>query len=93
MNKADLVKAIASKSKLNQAKAHQTLDAMLDVFKSTLKGGEKIQLIGFGSFEVTRREARQGVNPQTKKKIKIPARRVVRFKAGKELKTFVAKGK
>jgi DNA-binding protein HU-beta len=93
MNKADLVKTIASKARMNQARAHQTLDAMLDVFKGSLKSGDKIQLIGFGSFEVTKREAREGVNPQTKTRIKIPARRVVRFKAGKELKEFVAKGK
>ncbi len=93
MNKADLVKAIAAKAGMNQAQTHQTLDAMLDIFKSTLKAGHKIQLIGFGSFEVSKREARTGVNPQTKKPIKIPACRVVRFKAGKELKAVVAKSK
>jgi DNA-binding protein HU-beta len=66
---------------------------MLDTFKATLKKGDKIQLIGFGSFEVAKRAARKGVNPQTKKTISIPAKKVVKFKAGKELKDMVAKGK
>jgi DNA-binding protein HU-beta len=66
---------------------------MLDTFKDTLKKGDKIQLIGFGSFEVAKRAARKGVNPQTKKTISIPAKKVVKFKAGKELKDMVAKGK
>ncbi|MGM0598262.1 MAG: HU family DNA-binding protein [Candidatus Rifleibacteriota bacterium] len=93
MNKADLVKAIANNADLNQATAQDALEVMLDTFKATLKKGEKIQLIGFGSFEVAKRAARKGVNPQTKKTISIPAKKVVKFKAGKELKEMVAKGK
>ncbi|MFZ5951703.1 MAG: HU family DNA-binding protein [Candidatus Rifleibacteriota bacterium] len=93
MNKADLVKAIATKASLNQATAQKALESMLETFKDTLKKGDKIQLIGFGSFEVAKRAARKGVNPQTKKTINIPAKKVVKFKAGKELKDMVAKGK
>jgi len=93
MNKADLVKAIASKAKLNQAAAQKALEVMLETFKDTLKKGTKIQLIGFGSFEVAKRAARKGVNPQTKKPINIAAKKVVKFKPGKELKEIVSKGK
>jgi len=93
MNKADLVKTIANKAKLNQASAGKALETMLDTFKDTLKKGSKIQLIGFGSFEVAKRAARKGVNPQTKKPINIAAKKVVKFKPGKELKEMVAKGK
>ncbi|MEW6712987.1 MAG: HU family DNA-binding protein, partial [Candidatus Riflebacteria bacterium] len=87
------VKAIATKASLNQATAQKALESMLETFKDTLKKGDKIQLIGFGSFEVAKRAARKGVNPQTKKTINIPAKKVVKFKAGKELKDMVAKGK
>lgn len=93
MNKAELVKSISNKAKLNQATAQKTLEVMLDTFKETLKKGNKIQLIGFGSFEVAKRAARKGVNPQTKKPINISAKKVVKFKPGKELKEMVAKGK
>lgn len=93
MNKADLVKSIAASASLNQSVAQKAIEAMLDTFKESLKKGEKIQLIGFGSFEVAKRAARKGVNPQTKKTINIPAKKVVKFKAGKDLKDLVAKGK
>jgi len=93
MNKADLVKTIANKASLNQASAQKALESMLDAFKDTLKKGNKIQLIGFGSFEVAKRAARKGVNPQTKKPISIAAKKVVKFKPGKELKEMVAKGR
>ncbi len=93
MNKAELVKTIANRAKLNQASAQKALETMLDAFKDTLKKGSKIQLIGFGSFEVAKRAARKGVNPQTKKPINIAAKKVVKFKPGKELKEMVAKGK
>lgn len=93
MNKADLVKAISVNASLNQATAQKALEAMLETFKDTLKKGDKIQLIGFGSFEVAKRAARKGVNPQTKKTINIPAKKVVKFKPGKDLKDLVAKGK
>jgi len=93
MNKADLVKNISNKAKLNQTTAQKALEVMLDTFKDTLKKGQKIQLIGFGSFEVAKRASRKGVNPQTKKTINISAKKVVKFKPGKELKEMVAKGK
>lgn len=93
MNKADLVKAIATESSVSQTVAQNALEAILEAFKDSLKTGEKIQLIGFGSFEVAKRAARKGVNPQTKKTINIPAKKVVKFKPGKELKELVAKGK
>lgn len=93
MNKAELVKSISTKAKLNQAIAQKALEVMLDTFRDTLKKGSKIQLIGFGSFEVAKRAARKGVNPQTKKPINIAAKKVVKFKPGKELKEMVAKGK
>lgn len=93
MNKADLVKEISQKASVNQATAQKALESMLDTFKESLKKGDKIQLIGFGSFEVAKRAGRKGVNPQTKKEIKIPAKKVVKFKAGKELKELVAKAK
>ncbi len=93
MNKADLVKEIATKASVNQATAQKALEAMIETFKDSLKKAEKIQLIGFGSFEVAKRAARKGVNPQTKKAINIPAKKVVKFKAGKDLKDMVAKAK
>ncbi len=93
MNKADLVKTISGKAKLNQTTAQKALEVMLETFKDTLKKGQKIQLIGFGSFEVAKRAARKGVNPQTKKPISIGAKKVVKFKPGKELKEMVSKGK
>lgn len=93
MNKAELVKAISTKTKLNQTVAQKALEAVIDTFKDALKKGQKIQLIGFGSFEVAKRAARKGVNPQTKKPINIPPKKVVKFKPGKELRELVAKGK
>jgi DNA-binding protein HU-beta len=93
MNKADLVKEISQKAAVNQATAQKALESMLETFKDSLKKGNKIQLIGFGSFEVAKRAARKGVNPQTKKAINIPEKKVVKFKAGKDLKDLVAKGK
>ncbi len=93
MNKADLVKEISQRASVNQATAQKALEAMLETFKETLKNGEKIQLIGFGSFEVAQRAERRGVNPQNGKPIQIPAKKVVKFKAGKDLKEMVAKSK
>jgi DNA-binding protein HU-beta len=93
MNKADLVKEISQKASVNQAVAQKALEAMLETFKDALKKGDKIQLIGFGSFEVAKRAERKGVNPQTRKPITIAAKKVVKFKAGKDLKDMVAKAK
>ena len=89
MNKSELVKAIAKKAEVTNANAQAVLEAFVDAVKDSLKKGDKIQLIGFGSFATVKREARKGVNPQTKKAIKIPAKKVAKFVPGKELKDLV----
>ena len=86
MNKAELVAAIAEKTELSKKDAEKTLKAFVDVVTDELKKGEKIQLVGFGTFEVSERAAREGRNPQTKQTIKIPASKAPKFKAGKALK-------
>ena len=83
MNKAELIAAMAENAGLTKVDAHKALDAFIDATKKELKKGEKITLIGFGTFSVTKRKARSGLNPRTKKAIKIPAKKVVKFKAGK----------
>lgn len=85
MNKAELIDAIASESKLTKADAKRALDAFITTTTKTLKKGDKVILIGFGSFSVAQRAARTGRNPQTGKEIKIKAKKVVKFKAGAEL--------
>lgn len=91
MNKGELVNSISSKSGLNKKNSEAALDAIIAAVKETLKKGDKVTLVGFGTFEVRKRAARQGVNPQTKKKIKIPAKKAPVFKAGKGLKDIVNK--
>jgi len=91
MNKADLVTSMAEKSDLSKKDAEKALDAFMDSVEETLSKGEKVQLVGFGSFEVRQRAARKGVNPQTKKEITIPATKVPIFKVGKALKDTVNK--
>ena len=93
MNKAELVNAIAAGAKLSKADAARALDATIDAISKALKKGERIGLVGFGSFSIAKRNARTGRNPQTGKEIKIPAKKVVKFKAGAELATAVNKGK
>lgn len=85
MNKAELIDAMAAVSKMTKADTKKALDAFMDVTKKTLKKGERISLVGFGSFSVAKRSAREGVNPRTGKKIKIAAKKVVKFKAGADL--------
>ncbi len=85
MNKAELVEAIASGSKLTKADARRALDAFIDTTTKALKKGDKVALVGFGTWGVVRREARKGRNPQTGKTINIKAKKVVKFKAGSEL--------
>ncbi len=85
MNKAELIDAIATESKLSKADAKRALDAFVGVTSKTLKKGEKVILIGFGTFSIVQRSARTGRNPQTGKEIKIKAKKVVKFKAGTEL--------
>lgn len=89
MTKADLVNAIAEKAGLSKADAEKSLKAMTDAVTEALKADEKVSLVGFGTFSVGQRAARQGQNPQTGAKIDIPAAKVPKFKAGKALKDAV----
>ncbi|HWW92581.1 MAG TPA: HU family DNA-binding protein [Vicinamibacteria bacterium] len=89
MNKGELVARVAKDSGLTKADAGRALDAALDNVTKALKKGEKVTLVGFGTFGVSRRRARAGRNPQTGAPIKISARRVPKFTAGKELKDAV----
>lgn len=89
MNKAELVAAIAEKSELSKKDAEKALKAFTEVVTEELKKGNKIQLVGFGTFEVQHRAAREGRNPLTKETIKIAASNAPKFKAGKALKDSV----
>ncbi|MBE6009952.1 MAG: HU family DNA-binding protein [Eubacterium sp.] len=89
MNKSELVAQIAEQAGLQKKDAEKALAAFTDIVADTLKKGDKVQLVGFGTFEVTERAARTGRNPQTKKEIKIPASKAPKFKAGKALKDIV----
>ena len=85
MNKAQLVEAIAKDAKLSKAASAKALDAVITTTKKSLKKGDKIALVGFGTFSVTKRAARTGRNPQTGKPIKIAAKKVVKYRAGADL--------
>lgn len=85
MNKTELVDQIAAKAGLSKADSKKALDATLASLKDALAKGDKVQLIGFGTFSVNERPAREGINPSTKAKIKIAAKKVAKFKAGAEL--------
>ena len=89
MNKTDLVNSIASKSGLNKKNSEAALNAFIASVEDSLKGGDKVVLVGFGTFEVRKRAARKGRNPQTKQEITIPASNAPVFKAGKGLKDKV----
>ena len=89
MNKAELIAAMAAKTGETKKAAEASVDAVVAVIKETLVKGDKVQLVGFGSFEVRKRAARKGRNPQTKEEIKIPASKAPVFKAGKQLKELV----
>ena len=89
MNKAELVAAIAEKTELSKKDSEKALKAFTDVVTEELKKGEKIQLVGFGTFEVVERAAREGRNPQTGAVMNIPASKAPKFKAGKALKDTV----
>lgn len=91
MNKAELIEAIAEKTELTKKDSEKALAAVLDTISATLKAGDKVALIGFGTFGVKERPARTGRNPQTGKQMKITAARVPVFKAGKALKESVQK--
>ncbi len=91
MNKEQLVERVAAKTGQTKKLALEVLDATLDAVTASLKKGEKVTFVGFGTFEVRQRKAREGRNPQTGEKIRIAAKRVPAFTAGKELKTAVKK--
>ena len=91
MTKAELIAVIAEKAGMTKKDADAALSATIDTITDTLAKGDKIQLVGFGTFEVRERAARKGINPQSKKEITIPATKVPAFKAGRALKDAVAK--
>lgn len=91
MNKAELINAVAASADVSKKDAEAVVTATLDAITAALQGGDKVQLVGFGSFEVKKRAERIGRNPKTKESIKIPASTVPVFKAGKALKDAVAK--
>lgn len=91
MNKSELVSSIAEKSQLSKKDAEKALNACLESIEETLKNGDKVQLVGFGSFEVRERAERKGRNPQTKEEIIIPATKAPVFKVGKAFKEMVNK--
>jgi DNA-binding protein HU-beta len=91
MNKAELISAIAGKANLTKADARKALNAFIGAAGETMNKGERLTLVGFGSFSVVERNARNGRNPRTGKKIKIAAKKVVRFKSGAELNKLVKK--
>lgn len=89
MNKAELVSAVAEKAELTKKDAEKAINAVIDSIKGALHAGDKVSLVGFGTFEVRTRAARSGRNPQTGATIKIPAGKVPAFRPGKELKESV----
>ncbi len=89
MNKTEFINAVAEKSGLSKVDAKKAVDAFVETVTSELKAGGKIALLGFGSFSVAEKSARKGVNPRTKEVLDIPARKVVKFKAGAELADIV----
>lgn len=91
MNKSELVAAMAEKANVSKKAAEESLNAILDAVKDAMVKGDKVQLVGFGSFEVRTRAARKGKNPQTGAEMKIPACKAPVFKAGKALKDVVNK--
>ena len=89
MNKEELVKAVATSAKLSQKDTAEILSATIETIQKTVSKGKKVTLVGFGTFESRKRAARMGRNPQTGKEIKIPAKTVPAFSAGKKFKTIV----
>ncbi len=90
MNKSELVKSLAEKAEITQKDAAKVLDALVDSIQEALAAGEKVQIIGFGSFEVRDRKERKVISPATRKEITVPATKVPAFKPGKSLKEAVA---
>ena len=91
MNKLELIAAVAAKAEISKKDAEKAVKAVTDVIAEELKAGGKVQMVGFGTFEVSKRAAREGRNPQTGKTMKIAACKAPKFKAGKALKDAVNK--
>jgi DNA-binding protein HU-beta len=89
MNKAELIDAIAADTGLTKADAKRALESFVDTTSKALKGGDRVALVGFGSFSVAKRAARKGRNPKTQTEMTIPAKKVVKFKPGNELASSV----
>jgi len=90
MTKAELISAVAEKSNLTKKDSDKAVSAVIDAITEALKKGEKVSLVGFGTFEVKKRAARMGINPRTKEPMPIPSSKLPAFKAGKALKEAVA---
>ena len=90
MTKQELVAAVAKKAEVSKVGAEKVISAVLETITESLANGKNVQFVGFGTFEVKQRDAREGINPKTKEKIQIPAKKVVNFKVGKKLKDAVA---
>lgn len=93
MQKTDFIKAVSDRTQVSQKDAKQVIDAALEIIAEQLKAGEKVTLTGFGTFEVRQRQEREGVNPQTRQKITIPATATPGFSASSTLKDAVKGGK
>lgn len=91
MKKSELIDAIASEAQITKTDARKALDAFLNATSNALKSGDKVTLVGFGTFSTVKKAARKGLNPSTKKPITIPAKRVAKFKPGSELRELVDK--
>jgi len=86
MNKAELIEEVSNKTGLTKKEAGNVIDATTEVIRNTLSKGEKVTLVGLGTFQVIERKSRRGVNPRTKEAINIPAKKVPKFRAGKGLR-------
>lgn len=91
MNKTELISALAQKTDIKQVEAKRAIDGLLEIMTETLSKGEKITLVGFGTFSVEERAARKGYNPVSQESIQIPARKVAKFKVGRDLAEAVDK--
>ncbi len=89
MTKAELINAVAEKSELTKKDAEKALNAVVDSITEALTSGDRVQIVGFGTFEVRERSAKEAINPRTKEKIQVPAKKAPAFKAGKALKDAV----
>jgi len=90
MNKADLVEEVANQTGLTKKVSREAVDAIISAITDSLAGGERVTLVGFGTFQVMERKARRGVNPQTRKSIQIPTKKVPKFRPGKSLREAVS---